>query len=179
MESCEAFLEAVEEFPGAVIIVTHNEMFLHSLANRLIVFQAGGAELFEGTYQDFLDRVGWKEETPRSGGRKPERPNEEGLSKKDLRKKKADLLAQRAAVITPIRKRMAAVEKTIEKDEAAIGRLNADMVAASHTGDREAIARLSKAYHDTSEKVSRLYEELEALTTDLEKKSRELGIQDA
>ena len=179
MESCEAFLEAVEEFPGAVIIVTHNEMFLHTLANRLIVFQAGGAELFEGTYQDFLDRVGWEEETPRSGGRKTERPKEEGLSKKDLRKKRADLLAQRAAVITPIRKRMAAVEKTIEKDEAAIARLNADMVAASHAGDSHEITRLSKAYHDTSEKVSRLYEELEALTTDLEKKSRELGIQDA
>ncbi|MFZ5563222.1 MAG: ABC-F family ATP-binding cassette domain-containing protein [Thermodesulfobacteriota bacterium] len=179
MESCDAFLDAVNEFPGAVIIVTHNEMFLHTLANRLIVFQAGGASLFEGTYQDFLDRVGWEEESSRAGGRRADRSREDGLSKKDLRKQKADQLARRAALIGPLKKRMAEVEKAIEKGEAAIDRLNTDMVTASHAGDRDAIARFSREYHETSEKVNRLYDELDTLTTDLEKKSRELDIQDS
>jgi len=46
------------------VIVTHSEMILHAIATRLIVFDGGKATLFEGTYQDFLDRVGWKNESP-------------------------------------------------------------------------------------------------------------------
>ena len=39
MDACDSLIEAVDNFPGAVIMVTHNEMFLHALANRLIVFR--------------------------------------------------------------------------------------------------------------------------------------------
>lgn len=60
MESCDAFVSALDHFQGAVIIVTHNEMFLHSLANRLIVFKDDGIDIFEGTYHEFLEKIGWK-----------------------------------------------------------------------------------------------------------------------
>ena len=39
MESCDALLEAIDSFDGTVIMVTHNELFLHALAERLIVFR--------------------------------------------------------------------------------------------------------------------------------------------
>ena len=64
MESAESLLEAIDAFPGGVVIVTHSEMILHAIATRLIVFDNGKATLFEGTYQDFLDRVGWNNEIP-------------------------------------------------------------------------------------------------------------------
>jgi len=35
-------------------------MVLHAVARKLIVFDAGEVKVFDGTYQDFLDRVGWK-----------------------------------------------------------------------------------------------------------------------
>jgi len=63
MESTESLVEAIDDFKGSVIIVTHSEMILHSVATRLIVFDDGKVTLFEGTYQDFLDRVGWKSES--------------------------------------------------------------------------------------------------------------------
>ncbi len=62
MESIDSLIEAIEVFKGAVMIVTHSEMVLHAVAQRLIVFDAGEVKVFEGTYQDFLDRVGWKNE---------------------------------------------------------------------------------------------------------------------
>jgi ATP-binding cassette subfamily F protein 3 len=64
MESTDSLLEAIDDFSGAVVIVTHSEMILHAVATRLIVFDGGKATLFEGTYQDFLDRVGWSNESP-------------------------------------------------------------------------------------------------------------------
>ena len=62
IESCDSFIFALNNFEGAVVIVTHNEMFLHSLANRLVVFKNNAVEVFEGTYQEFLDKEGWEEE---------------------------------------------------------------------------------------------------------------------
>ena len=62
MESCDALLAAIDNFEGAVIMVTHNEMFLHALAQRLIIFQNDQVLAFEGGYQDFLDKGGWQDE---------------------------------------------------------------------------------------------------------------------
>ena len=64
MQSTEALIEAVCDYPGAVIAVTHNEEMLHAFVNRLIVFDRNEVFVFEGTYQDFLERVGWSEEEP-------------------------------------------------------------------------------------------------------------------
>src|SRR5512142_1474253 len=62
MEACDSLLDAIDEFDGALVLVTHNEQFLHRLAKRLIIFDKGTVSLFEGTYQDFLDSVGWDSE---------------------------------------------------------------------------------------------------------------------
>lgn len=70
MDSSEALLDAIEDFEGGVVIVTHNENFLHSLAEKLLVFDRGGASLFDGTYQDFLNEVGWESEEEQGEGRR-------------------------------------------------------------------------------------------------------------
>ena len=59
---CDAMLAAIDSFDGTVIMVTHNELFLHALAERLVIFQQKGVQVFEGGYQDFLDQWGWEEE---------------------------------------------------------------------------------------------------------------------
>ena len=62
MYSCDALLAAIDSFEGAVVMVTHNEMFLHALADRLIVFQNDRVEVFEGSYQRFIEKGGWGDE---------------------------------------------------------------------------------------------------------------------
>ena len=60
MDSCDSLLAAIDAFDGAAVIVTHNEMFLHALATRFVVFDRGRVRVFDGSYQDFLDTVGWE-----------------------------------------------------------------------------------------------------------------------
>lgn len=62
IESCEALCEAIENFKGASIIVSHNEYLLNNIANKLIVFDNDKTFLFEGNYQDFLKKIGWASE---------------------------------------------------------------------------------------------------------------------
>lgn len=65
LESIEALIDAVEEFKGAVLIVTHSEFILHRLEfNKLIVCHKDKQEIFPGNYEDFLEKVGWEEEKP-------------------------------------------------------------------------------------------------------------------
>ena len=65
MESIEELTEQLDEYEGAVVIVTHSEMILRDIATKLIVFDGGKVWQFLGGYDDFLERVGWEDE-PRS-----------------------------------------------------------------------------------------------------------------
>ena len=60
LESCDALLAAIDSFDGTVVMVTHNEMFLKTLAERLVVFHNDEIHLFEGGYQRFLEKADGK-----------------------------------------------------------------------------------------------------------------------
>ena len=38
LDSCDSLLSAIKDFDGAVLMVTHDEYFLHQVANKLIIF---------------------------------------------------------------------------------------------------------------------------------------------
>ncbi len=62
MESCISLMEAVNNFNGASIIVTHNEDFLNNVATKLIVFDDDKVFVFDGDYKYFLEKIGWSNE---------------------------------------------------------------------------------------------------------------------
>jgi len=115
MESCDALLAAIDSFDGVVIMVTHNEMFLHALARRLIVFRNEQIEVFAGSYGDFLKKVGWEHESP---VQKPE--GEKAvlkLTKKELRRRRSEIVTERGRVLKPIEHSIAKAENDIERFE--------------------------------------------------------------
>lgn len=61
MESSESLMNAIKDFKGAVVMVTHNEYFLHEIATKLIIFDGGKTFAFDGSYESFLKKVGWSE----------------------------------------------------------------------------------------------------------------------
>ncbi|GHT44058.1 hypothetical protein AGMMS49921_13240 [Endomicrobiia bacterium] len=63
MESCESLIDAINEFRGSAIMVTHNEEILRKVSAKLIIFDRDSTLIFEGTYQEFLDKRGWKDES--------------------------------------------------------------------------------------------------------------------
>ncbi|XDD53573.1 ABC-F family ATP-binding cassette domain-containing protein [Leptospira sp. WS4.C2] len=63
MQSCDSLIEAIDNFDGSVIMVTHNEMHLRAVATKLIVFDDDRVFVYDGGYDDFLTDIGWKDET--------------------------------------------------------------------------------------------------------------------
>ncbi|HOA06806.1 MAG TPA: ABC-F family ATP-binding cassette domain-containing protein [Spirochaetota bacterium] len=62
MQSCDSLIEAIDNFDGSVVMVTHNEMHIRSVATKLIVFDNGSVTVYSGTYDEFLADVGWSDE---------------------------------------------------------------------------------------------------------------------
>ena len=62
MQSCDSLIEAIDDFDGSVVMVTHNEMHLRNVATKLIVFDNNKISIFHGTYDEFLSDVGWADE---------------------------------------------------------------------------------------------------------------------
>lgn len=60
LESIEALIDSIEDFQGAVIMVTHSELILKRMAlDKIVICHQGKQDLHLGTYEDFLDRSGW------------------------------------------------------------------------------------------------------------------------
>lgn len=62
LESIEALIDAIEDFEGAVIIVTHSELILKRMQlDKIIICHENKQEVFLGTYEEFLLTNGWHE----------------------------------------------------------------------------------------------------------------------
>ena len=178
LESSDALLAAIDDFDGAVMIVTHNEMFLHTLANRFVVFQGGGVSVFEGSYQSFLDKIGWEEERAYPSQRESAaahvvRSEREPVNRRDARKLRADILSRKSKSINPLKTKISEVESDIERKERRLTALNNDIIAASGIGKGETIAQLSREIHQMRNEIDSLFDELEVLITELEVKVQE------
>jgi len=178
MESVDSLLAALDAFEGAIVIVTHSEMILNAVATKLIVFDNGSLTVFEGSYQDFLDRIGWKDEGAASAGSRQNSGQNyckkgSGANKKDLRRIRAELINSRSRVIVPLQSRITEVEETIMQLEKGIGQDTQALIEASAKGNGKSIMRLSISIHESREKIELLFNELETLTGELDAKSRE------
>jgi ATP-binding cassette subfamily F protein 3 len=167
MESNDSLVEAIDAFSGSVIVVTHSEMMLHALATRLIVFDDGKVTLFEGTYQDFLDRVGWRSENE-SGGPSVKKPRKNSVNKKQLRRERAELLNKKSKTMVGLQKSIDEAEKEIVKLEETIELDNLEIRKAALMGEGKTIKLITKKLHDSKARLDALYAKLDLLRMESE-----------
>ena len=174
MESSDALLAAIDSFDGTVMMVTHNEMFLHSLAERLIVFQNDSIKTFEGSYQEFLDKWGWQDEIKPSPKDRPinnHMGNKAKRTKKEMRRQRSDIIAQRSKAIKPLQNQFSRLENDIENREVELNRLNESMQQASQNQDGPKIVELSQAIHSCQSTIDQLFDKLEETSNELDIRS--------
>lgn len=174
-ESIDSLVTAIDVFTGAVVFVTHSEMMLRAIATRLIVFDNGKISTFEGTYDDFLERIGWEDEKKITGtnGEKLKEPVNKGSSRKDMRRVRAGLIESRSKILGPLQREIDELEKTITKLEDQIEDNSQSLIRASNVGDGKAITSLSISIHSSKIEIERLFDELDRLTAEHHRKSME------
>jgi ATP-binding cassette subfamily F protein 3 len=196
MESIDSLIAALQAFSGGALIVTHNERVLHAVATKLVIFDRGRARSFDGTYQDFLDRVGWGDEDGgKSTKRAPEQPkqgagasarnsdNKKSASKSQrereqvLRQQRATITAARSKALRPLLQQFSAIEASIVGLEAELEQTNDQLQKAADAGDKDGIVRHSKAAATFQKRIEALFKDLEWITDDHDSRAREFDQQ--
>ena len=161
MQSIDSLCDAIEAFPGSVLMVTHSEMLLRQLADQLIIFRHGGAEFFDGDYESFLEKIGWEdEEAAQSSSARKEPSGKSGLSKKELKKRRSEIIARRGKEINPLKKEIQSCEASIIELEEAVAENNRLLVEASQSGDIGEIQSLSRKVAEDNDEIEILFEKL-------------------
>jgi len=177
MDSIEALTVAIQNFEGAVIIVTHSEELLRRVCDRLVIFAKDGAEYFDGGYDLFLEKIGWEEEEQDERVKSAPKSNN-----KENKKLKAELVRERNKITSPLKKKVEKLENAIMKLEEQLEVHHQELIQASNSGDSSTLMELSKTVSDEEKQVEESFEEFEELSTELEeinaeyeKKIEELG----
>jgi len=163
MESIEALTKAIQNFDGAVIIVTHSEELLRRVCDRLIVFYKSGAEYFDGGYNDFLTKIGWEEEAEEKVVKSAPKSNN-----KENKKLKAELIRERNKQTSSLKKKVDKLEEKIMKIEESLQVHHEELIDASNLGNTTTIMELSKLVSEEEFVVESAFEELETVQNELD-----------
>jgi ATP-binding cassette subfamily F protein 3 len=166
IDSRESLIEALNDFEGAVILISHDRHLVEATMDRLWLVADGKVTPFDGDMDDYKRYV---IAGPDQGERGAAKADDAKLTNADRRR----LAAERRAQLAPLRKRIQGIEAEMEKLRRTIARIDAALAdPALFTADPQKGARLSKERADavrsldTSEEewliLSAEYEEAEA-----------------
>ena len=150
MESIDALIESLQYFPGAFLIVTHNEGILRALATKLIVFHRGKVDVFDTSYDEFLEKIGWEDEDQGHG-------KANGVQKKPTTRTHHDEKKQRAKVERKEKARIEKLEAQIIKNETALKKYNEQLVLEANRNNLGQMRELSVKISQVKREIDDLY----------------------
>lgn len=151
MASIEALIDSINEYEGAVVVVTHSEEMLNKCINKLVVFRENHAEVFTGNYQEFLEKIGWDSETEKMS-------NLEDFKKiKPIEKKK------KAGNAKVLEAEEIEVTNKIDVLENYLKLLNDRMIKLSIDGSHQDIVKCNDEISEVNQKIEDLFFRLEEI----------------
>ena len=136
IDSRRALIDALNNYEGAVILVSHDPYLLEACVDRLWLVGNGTAAPFDGDLADYRRLLSEERRAEKKAAREAEKgPLDDGPSKRDERRARAE--ARQA--LAPIRKKAQAAEKAMEKltkEREAIQAKLADPALYSGTADK-------------------------------------------
>ncbi len=148
MESIDALIESLQSFPGALLIVTHNERILRSLATKLVVFHRGRVDVFNTGYDEFLEKIGWEDESDGNGAQ------QKPTSRNQYNEKKEREKAERRE-----KARIAKLEAQIVKSENVLKEYHEQLAIEANRNNLAQMTDLSKKISQIKQEVDNLYRE--------------------
>jgi ATP-binding cassette subfamily F protein 3 len=182
LESSESLAQALSEFEGTLIFVSHNRSLIRTLATTIWNIEDGKLETYGGTLDEYMHSCRLRLDTaqksdgaadagvPTAVSSKPALAPQQKGKKEDTQARKrrnAEIRKQRAKVIGPLEKKVADAERRISELEDAqaerSGQLADPAVYDDATRRNELLSAFSKASSKLEELNTRWEHNLEAL----------------
>ena len=177
LDSKDVLLEALEDYGGTLIFVSHDRYFVEKLATKIIEVGHGEAIVYPGTYTEFL----WskaQQENPKSQipssksqkGPKPEvrspKPVESRIpnpESREARKRQDAERKKKQRATDALQKRISELESRIAEREAQVKELEATMAAPGFYENLEAVRPVTDRHQALMWEVGDLIAQWEAL----------------
>jgi ATP-binding cassette subfamily F protein 3 len=143
MDMREALVEALADYGGAVILVSHDPILVERIADRLWLVKEGALLPFDGDLDDYRALI-LSERGRRSEAR------EQGNSKKDRRREAAG----KREALAPLRRKVEAAEKEIARISAEKRKLEGEMADPALYADKSRAAEAAKRHARLNEALT-------------------------
>ena len=117
VDSREALIHALNDYEGAVILISHDRHLVEASADRLWIVREGTVSNYDGDMDSYREMLLSQRSSGRSGGRDKSRVDA-GPSRQDTRR----LAAEKRAELAPLKKKVQAAEKRMEQLSAEIAK---------------------------------------------------------
>ena len=154
MDSREVLEDALEDFPGTILSVSHDRYFINRFANKVAVLDEHGIELFQGNYDDYMAML----EKRRAGQETDEAyegmtRTEAGKEKRRQRMAKEQLKALKNAV--------KAAEENVLRCEEAVAAHEEIMADPATYADPTGAEAASRKYQELKDQLTAAYADWE------------------
>ncbi len=174
--SQEVLQEAMRQYDGSIIVVSHNRYFVNSFVSKVLEIKGGHGTIFDGNIDYYLHKT-HAETTPApqktAGAPKTEPgtpPSEKQAKKgKESRKLQAELRQQKNREIAPLKKIVDRCEQEIEQLEGRKSQLEQAMADPELYKDQDRFAELNNEYTSLGRKLKRSYADWEHAQAGMEK----------
>ncbi len=153
MDSREVLEDALENFPGTILAISHDRYFINRFAEKVCVLETDGIKEYLGNYDDYFEKIS-RDQAPDS--------ETAGMTRTAIEKEKRKSREEEKR-IKERKAALAAAEAAIAKAEDEAAELEAQLADPATYQDADLAAKLAKAYQAKKDEIDRRYAEWEAL----------------
>ena len=189
MQSQDVLQRALIDYPGSVMIVSHNRTFLDALVTKTLEFRPGESPtLYAGNITYYLEKSA-EDEAAKKGiaprlatlGPAPSgsssRPSIPGVNRKEQRRIEAEQREIRSKVLKPLENEFVLVEAKIAELEAAQATLASQLSSESVMNHPGQLREVTNAVDKTAKLLEVSYTRWSALSEEIERLRNKLGIE--
>lgn len=177
ISSREALLNALDDFPGTVIIVSHDRFFLDSLATRILSIENGKSVLYDGNYSQFIwarERRLADEEARTVSSGSLTRVTDKVLDSKERARNNTKLQKQLSNRLQKLKKNIEAKEEEIGALERDISEIEGLLAAPPEDWTATKITEAARQHSVLNAKLEDIMQLWEELNVESEQTSNEL-----
>jgi ATP-binding cassette subfamily F protein 3 len=177
LDSKDVLLDALEDYGGTLIFVSHDRYFVEKLATKIIEVGHGEATVYPGTYAEFLWSKAQQENPkpqipsaksqkgpkPEARNPKPEARSPKPAESREARKREEAERRKKQRAADALQKRISDLESRIAEREAQVKELEATMAAPGFYDNLEAIKPVTDRHQALMWEVGDLIAQWEAL----------------
>ena len=180
MTSQDILQDALGQYDGSIIVVSHNRFFLDQFVNKVLEIKDGSATLFEGNISYYLEKARERAEAEKNDDgqaakavEKTDEPEKNAPPTQTRGKKARQAMAkvrqEKNRKIGPLKKTMVKLEEEIEKLESRKEELEKTLADPELYKDQELFADQSIQYGKIEKKLNRTYQKWETTQGEIDK----------